>query len=436
MRDSWQLIPLEAMASFSRGVSWRKEEESKNGEGVAVLSIPNIGRGRLDFNAKHRLKKPPHPSKLLAVGDVLFVGSSGSIDNIARNARVTKLPAEPVAFASFTFKATPRQDICAPTFFYFLMNSALPAFTNFARRAADGKFNFQLTSFVERSAFRIPPLDEQQQIAAMLSAVQRAIERQERLIALTAELKKALMHKLFTEGTRGEPLKQSEIGQLPQSWNPTPLGTCCDVVSSSMSYADFVNAAGSTDDDAVSCMAVKVSDMNLPGNEATFVTANAVKHLPAATATRKLVPPNAVVFPKRGAAIATNKKRLTTTWTALDPNLIALYAKEDVDPQFLFYWSQIFDLRTITDPGPTPQLNKKDLTPVKLPLPPTLEEQRLVTDGLDVVNAKWLLQRRELACLNELFRTLLHQLITAQIRIHDLDLSALEETVREPVGAA
>ena len=34
---------------------------------------------------------------------------------------------------------------------------------------------------------------------------QRAIERQERLIALTAELKKALMHKLFTEGTRGEP---------------------------------------------------------------------------------------------------------------------------------------------------------------------------------------------------------------------------------------
>ena len=58
---------------------------------------------------------------------------------------------------------------------------------------------------------------------AVLSAVQRAIERQERLIALTAELKKALMHKLFTEGTRGEPLKQTEIGPVPESWTVEPL---------------------------------------------------------------------------------------------------------------------------------------------------------------------------------------------------------------------
>ena len=72
----------------------------------------------------------------------------------------------------------------------------------------------------------------------------------------------------------------------------------------------------------VECMGVKVSDMNLPGNESRFVTANQVKRLPVALARRKLIPPNTVVFPKRGAAIATNKKRLTTRWTVLDPNLI------------------------------------------------------------------------------------------------------------------
>ncbi|MFO0966082.1 MAG: restriction endonuclease subunit S [Gemmataceae bacterium] len=70
----------------------------------------------------------------------------------------------------------------------------------------------------------LPPLDEQRQIAAVLSAVQRAIERQERLIALSAELKKALMHKLFTEGTRGERLKQTEIGPAPRSWQIVRLG--------------------------------------------------------------------------------------------------------------------------------------------------------------------------------------------------------------------
>jgi type I restriction enzyme S subunit len=53
---------------------------------------------------------------------------------------------------------------------------------------------------VEKASVPVPPLAEQRQIAAVLSAVQRAIDRQERLIALAAELKKALTHKLFTEG--------------------------------------------------------------------------------------------------------------------------------------------------------------------------------------------------------------------------------------------
>ena len=48
--------------------------------------------------------------------------------------------------------------------------------------------------------------------------VQRAMEQQERLLALTAELKKALLHQLFTAGLRGEPQKQTDIGPVPESW--------------------------------------------------------------------------------------------------------------------------------------------------------------------------------------------------------------------------
>jgi type I restriction enzyme S subunit len=77
----------------------------------------------------------------------------------------------------------------------------------------------------------LPPLPEQKKIAHILSTVQRAIEEQERIIRTTTELKKALMHKLFTEGLRNEPQKETEIGLVPESWNTQKLGEIAVTIS-------------------------------------------------------------------------------------------------------------------------------------------------------------------------------------------------------------
>lgn len=68
------------------------------------------------------------------------------------------------------------------------------------------------------------PLLEQRKIAHVLSTVQKAIEQQDNLIRTTTELKKALMQKLFTEGTRGESQKETEIGLVPESWEVVRIG--------------------------------------------------------------------------------------------------------------------------------------------------------------------------------------------------------------------
>jgi type I restriction enzyme S subunit len=102
--------------------------------------------------------------------------------------------------------------------------------------------------------------------------------------------------------------------------------------------------------------------------------------------------------------------------------------KSTVDSDFLFYWTQTFDLKTITDPGPTPQLNKKDLTPLLMPLP-DIKEQEEIAATLSTVEAKIDLHRRWRASLSDLFHTLLNQLLTAEIRVRDLDLSVLERAV-------
>jgi type I restriction enzyme S subunit len=65
---------------------------------------------------------------------------------------------------------------------------------------------------------------EQKIIGHILSAVQRAIELQDRIIQATTELKQALMQKLFREGLRGEPQKETEIGMVPESWEVVEIG--------------------------------------------------------------------------------------------------------------------------------------------------------------------------------------------------------------------
>lgn len=63
-----------------------------------------------------------------------------------------------------------------------------------------------------------PPLREQRQIAKVLWTVRRAVERQEHLITLTAELRNAVLRSLITEGTGSKPPQQTEIGPLAGNW--------------------------------------------------------------------------------------------------------------------------------------------------------------------------------------------------------------------------
>ena len=239
-----------------------------------------------------------------------------------------------------------------------------------------------------------------------------------------ATLKLAATQALFTRGLRGEPQKQTEIGPVPESWRVEQLGQCAEVISTRMAYSLLEHLEDSDVADRVRVLGIKVADMNLPGNEVELHTAAVERMLEESTAKHGCAPPRTIIFPKRGAAIATNKKRISVEWTAFDPNVIGVKAGNDLNQHFLFHWFQMFDLRTITDPGPTPQLNKKNLLPLALPVP-SLDEQREIADILDAIDRKIDLHRRKRAVLEELFKALLHKLMTGEIRAADLNLSVL-----------
>ena len=75
----------------------------------------------------------------------------------------------------------------------------------------------------------LPPLPEQRTIAHVLQTIQEAKFTRQREIALERERKAALMDFLFSHGTKGEPRKQTEIGEIPESWGVVSLGDIADI---------------------------------------------------------------------------------------------------------------------------------------------------------------------------------------------------------------
>jgi type I restriction enzyme S subunit len=143
---------------------------------------------------------------------------------------------------------------------------------------------------------------------------------------------------------------------------------------------------------------LKVGDMNLPGNERRI----AASRLWTASAgpVASTCEPGCIVIPKRGGAISTNKKRTLQRPAILDPNLMGIQANPRfVDSRYLFQWFQALDLEQLISGSAVPQLNKKDLDPLEVPLPPLPEQHRIadILDNADAIRRK----RKEVIALTE-----------------------------------
>jgi hypothetical protein len=83
-------------------------------------------------------------------------------------------------------------------------------------------------------------------------------------------------------------LIDTEVGSVPQSWEYPKIERFCTVKSSSMSYKELEE---SENDDGVKVFGVKVSDMNLEGNEISFQTANLERFIDKEIAYKRAIPP-------------------------------------------------------------------------------------------------------------------------------------------------
>jgi type I restriction enzyme S subunit len=273
-------------------------------------------------------------------------------------------------------------------------------------------------SDVTASWLPLPPLPEQKKIAHILSTVQRSIEAQERIIQTTTELKKALMHKLFTEGLRHEPQKQTEIGPVPESWEVVELGTLAKVGNGSTpKRANGAYWEGGT---IPWLNSTKIHDRFITEAD-QFVTPQAVKecHLPK-------VAPNSLLIAITGQGKTLGNSAITRIETCINQHLAyALFHSKKIVPDFVLWFMQTrYDyLRSIAHGGGSTKgaLTCGFLKTLPIPVPSRAEQEEIV-HTFQTLEDKQAFAVRKQAALQDLFRTLLHQLMTAQIRVANVVL--------------
>lgn len=259
------------------------------------------------------------------------------------------------------------------------------------------------------------PLPEQKQIAHILSTVQRAIEEQERIIRTTTELKKALMHKLFTQGLRGELQKETEIGLVPESWEVVRLSDVCRFQSGGTPSKQNPGFWQGT------IPWVSPKDLKRPR------LSDVEDHisLEALESGSKLAPAGSVLVVVRGMILAkTVPVALAEVPMAINQDMKAIVPGPTLRSDFLLYALEAFRENLFRKVGRsghgTCTLMGHEVAVFKIPLPDR-KTQEEIASAIQNIERKKELHEEKRHQLQDLFRTLLHELMTAKTRVHELE---------------
>ena len=158
----------------------------------------------------------------------------------------------------------------------------------------------------------------------------------------------------------------------------------------------------------------KVSDMNLIGNETIMsLSNNWVDKDTVITLKAKLFPKDTVIFPKVGAAVHTNKKRLLSIEGLVDNNVMGVIIRnyQVCIPYYLLYWFEFIDLGDLSNPGPLPAITARRVKNTEIPLPP-LPEQRAIAHILQTIQEAKFTRQREIELERERKAALMDHLFT------------------------
>jgi type I restriction enzyme S subunit len=215
--EGWETTELSALCDYRREIVMPSHLGSKRYVGLEHLdpgrvAIMRWGSDADVRSAKHRFR----------AGDILYGKLRPYLDKAA-------LAEWEGVCSTDIMVLAPKNAATDATFLALRLHSN--DFIGHANATTEG-VNHPRTSWsgISKFVFDVPPLPEQRAIARVLSKLQEAVEVQDRIIATLKELKAATLAKLFREGLRGQvETTETAYGEIPAHWSVSRLDQCAEV---------------------------------------------------------------------------------------------------------------------------------------------------------------------------------------------------------------
>jgi len=390
---NWKLVRLENIACFETGKRMKGGALKSGGAfsigGEHITDDGNVKFSPLKFISKDfyfKMKKG-----IVKIGDILICKDGAKA---GKTAFVKYLPYQYCAVNEHVFivRSKNTNKLLNEFLFFYL-------YSKHGQMQMGKAFHGLIGGITQKDLSELliflPPIDEQKKIAYVLSTIQNAKEKTEQIIEVSKALKKSLMKHLFKYGpvpldeVDKVKLKETEIGLIPEDWDVVSLKEIAEVKYGKAKPKD---------------------DGNIPvvGSGGVY-----------SRTSKALVNHPTIVIGRKGTA--------GKPWLILEPcypsdTTFYLVLKKAVDLLFIFYFMLLNPLSGEYAKTTLPSLQKPDLENFIIPFPP-IEDQKKIAEILSALDRKIEAEENKKKALEELFKSMLHNLMTGKIRVKDLEVS-------------
>ena len=214
-------------------------------------------------------------------------------------------------------------------------------------------------NIVKQLLIDVPTYEEQKKIGAYFEHLDNLITLHQRKCEEKRKLKKYMLQKMFPQNEKKFP--EIRFQGFTEDWEQRKLGE----------YVSITSGEAPSKFEVGTELYVKVDDLNYNDKYVVDTQNKVAEH-----SIIKRVTKGSVIFPKRGAAIMTNKVRILGIDSYMDTNMMSL-SSEKLDSEFLYNIISKEGLYKIADTSTIPQINNKHIEPYEVIIP-SLDEQKRI----------------------------------------------------------